>query len=61
MFFKQSAVFLTKMFTKLLKNFEWMNVRVEKGSFKEKIANVKVFIANVCKTYRQRHFIHENS
>ena len=28
---------MTKMFTKWLKNFQWMNTRVGKGFFKEKI------------------------
>ena len=45
--FKKS-VFLTKMFTKWLKNFQWMNNRVEKGFFEEKMANLKVFIPKVC-------------
>ena len=48
------------MFTKWLKNFRWMNTRVGKGFFEEKMANLKVFIAKVCKTYRRQHFIHEN-
>ena len=59
--FKKSGFFLTKMFTKWLKNFRWMNTRVGKGFFEEKMANVKVFIAKVCETYRRQHFIHENS
>ena len=59
--FKKSAVFLTKMFTKYLKNFRWMNTRVGKGLFEEKMANLKVFIAKVCETYRRQHFIHKNS
>ena len=49
------------MFTKWLKNFQWMNTRVGKGFFEEKMANLKVFVAKVCKTYRRQHFIHENS
>ena len=40
------------MFTKWLKNFRWMNTRVKKGFFEEKMANLKVFIAKVCETYR---------
>ena len=58
---KKTAVFLTKMFTKWLKNFRWMNTRVGKGFFEEKMANLKVFIAKVCETYRRQHFIYENS
>ena len=50
---KKSAVFLTKMFTKWLKNFRWMNTRVGKGFFEEKMANLKVFIAKVGETYRR--------
>ena len=43
---------MTKMFTKWLKNFRWMNTRVGKGFFEEKMANLKViFIAKVCETY----------
>ena len=38
-----------------------MNTWVGKGSFEEKMANLKVFIAKVCETYRRQHFIHENS
>ena len=38
-----------------------MNTRVGKGFFEEKMANLKVFIAKVCETYRRQHFIHENS
>ena len=38
-----------------------MNTLVGKGFSEEKIANLKVFIANVCETYRRQHFIHENS
>ena len=40
-----------------------MNTRFGKGFFEEKMANLKVFIAKVCETYRTRrqHFIHENS
>ena len=49
------------MFTKWLKNFRWMNTRVRKGFFEEKMANLKVFIAKVCETYRRQHFIHKNS
>ena len=41
------------MFTKWLKNFRWMNTRVGKGFFEEKMANLKVFIARVCETYRR--------
>ena len=41
---------MTKMFTKWLKNFRWMNTRVRKGFFEEKMANLKVFIAKVCET-----------
>ena len=44
---------MTKMFTKWLKNFRWMNTRVGKGFFEEKMANLKVFIAKVCETYRE--------
>ena len=32
-----------------------------RGFFEEKMANLKVFIAKVCETYRRQHFIHENS
>ena len=32
-----------------------MNTRVGKGFFEEKMANLKVFIAKVCETYRQQH------
>ena len=49
------------MFTKWLKNFQWMNTRAGKGFFEEKMANLKVFIAKVCETYRRQHFIHENA
>ena len=49
------------MFTKRLKNFQWMNTRAGKGFFEGKMANLKVFIAKVCETYRRQHFIHENS
>ena len=42
------------MFTKWLKNFRWMNTRVRKGFFEEKMANLKVFIAKVCETYRRQ-------
>ena len=52
---------MTKLFTKWLKNFRWMNTRVGKGFFEEKMANLKVFVAKVCETYRRKHFIHENS
>ena len=38
-----------------------MNTRGGKGFFEEKMANLKVFIAKVCETYRRHHFIHENS
>ena len=38
-----------------------MNTRVRKGFFEEKMANLKVFIAKVCETYRRQHFIHKNS
>ena len=41
------------MFTKWLKNFRWMNTRVGKGIFEEKMANLKVFIAKVGETYRR--------
>ena len=58
---KNQAMFLTKMFTKWLKNFRGTNTRVGKGFFEEKMANLKVFIAKVCETYRRQHFIHENS
>ena len=37
-----------------------MNTRVRKGFFEEKMANLKVFIAKVCETYR-RLLIHELS
>ena len=37
------------MFTKWLKNFRWMNTRVGKGFFEEEMANLKVFVAKVCK------------
>ena len=47
---------MTKMFTKWLKNFRWVNTRVGKGFFEEKMANLKVFIAKVCETYRRQHF-----
>ena len=33
------------MFTTWLKSFRWMNTRVGKGFFEEKMANLKVFIA----------------
>ena len=49
------------MFTKWLKNFRWMNTRVGKGFFEEEMANLKVFIAKVCETYRRQHLIHENN
>ena len=39
---------MTKMFTKWLKNFRWMNTRIRKGFFEEKMANLKVFVAKVC-------------
>ena len=37
-----------------------MNTRVGKGFFEEKMADLKVFIAKVCETYRYRrqHFNH---
>ena len=35
------------MFTKWFKNFRWMNTRVGKGFFEEKMANLKVFFAKV--------------
>ena len=57
---KKISSFLTKMFTKWLKNFRWMNTRVGKGFFEEKMAKLKVFIAKVCETYRRQHFNHEN-
>ena len=38
-----------------------MNTSVGKGFFEKKMANLKVFIAKVCETYRRQHFIHENS
>ena len=56
---KEIRSFFTKIFTKWLKNFEWTNTRVGKGFFKEKMANLKVFIAKVCKTYRRHYFIYE--
>ena len=56
---KNQQLFWTKIITKLLKNFEWINSRV--GFFTEKMANQKAFTAKVCKTYRQQHFIHKNS
>ena len=34
-----------------------MITRVGKGFFEEKMANLKVFIAKVCETYRRQHFI----
>ena len=37
------------MFTRWLKNFRWMNTRVRKGFFEEKMANLKVFIAKFAK------------
>ena len=40
---------MTKMFKKWLKNFRWMNTRVEKGFSEEKMANLKVYIAKVAK------------
>ena len=46
------------MFTKRLKNIQWMNTRVGKGFFKEKMTSLKEFIPTVCKTYRRKHFIH---
>ena len=60
--FKKSAVFLTKMFTKCLKNFRWMNTRVGEGFFEEKMANLKVFIAKVCENLTRvwryyKHFV----
>ena len=36
-----------------------MNTRVGKDFFEEKMANLKVFIAKVCETYRRQHFINE--
>ena len=44
------------MFTKWLKNFRWMNARLEKDFFEWKMANLKVFIAKVCETYRRQHY-----
>ena len=38
---------MTKMLTKRLKNFQWMNTRVGKGFFGGKMANLKVFIAKL--------------
>ena len=35
------------MFTKWLKNFRWMNTRVGKGLFEEKMTNLKVFVAKI--------------
>ena len=43
------------MFAKWLKNVRWMNTRVGKGFFEEKMANLKVFIAKVCETYCRQH------
>ena len=57
----QQLFFDKKLITKWLKDFQWMNNRAGKGFFKEKMANLKVFIAKLCKTYRRQHFIHENS
>ena len=34
-----------------------MNTRVGKALFEEKMANLKVFFAKVCETYRRQHFI----
>ena len=31
-----------------------MNTHVRKGFFEEKIANLKVFVAKVCETYRRQ-------
>ena len=45
------------MFTRWLKNFRWMNTRVRKGFFEEKMANLKVFVAKVCETYRRQFSI----
>ena len=36
------------MFTKWFKNFRWMNTRVGKAFFEEKMANLRVFFAKVC-------------
>ena len=40
---------------------DWVNTRVGKGFFEEKMANLQVYIANVCETCRRQHFIHENN
>ena len=37
------------MFTKWLKNFRWMNTRVRKAFFEEKMANLKVFLLKFAK------------
>ena len=42
------------MFTKGLTKFRWMNTRVGKGFFEEKMANLKVLFAKVCETYRRQ-------
>ena len=47
--FKKSGVFFDKDVQKVVKNFRWMNTRVGKGFFEEKMANLKIFIAKVAK------------
>ena len=37
------------MFTKWLKNFRWMNTRVGKGFFEEKMANLKYLLRKFAK------------
>ena len=37
------------MFTKWLKNLRWMNTRVGKGFFEEKMANLKVLLRKLAK------------
>ena len=54
---KNQQLFLTKMFTKWLKNFRWMNTRVGKGFFEEKMANLKVFLRNLAKHIVDSTFI----
>ena len=57
---KKSAVFFDKNVHKLVKKLSMDEYSCWKRFFEEKMANLKVFIAKVCKTYRQ-HFIRENS
>ena len=45
------------MFTKWLKNFRWMNTRVGKGFFEEKMANLKVFLRILAKHIVDSTFI----